>query len=104
MGFSTAIPILVQTELSNAGTYLNNQASMISDELNSLAAYLNGLPEIWTGSASTYYQGLQQEWNIAAAGLFGPDGVLGEIANAMNVTWGNYSDAEWSNSSTWQHG
>lgn len=104
MGFSTAIPIVVQTELSNAGTYLNSQASNISDQLSRLAAYLNQLPEIWSGNASTYYQGLQQEWNIAANGLFGPDGVLGEIATAMNVTWNNYSDAEWSNTQTWSHG
>jgi WXG100 family type VII secretion target len=104
MGFSTAIPIMVQTELADAGTYLNNQATAISEQLNRLAAYLNQLPEIWSGTASTYYQGLQQEWNVAANGLFGPDGVLGEIATAMNVTWNNYSDAEWSNTQTWSHG
>jgi uncharacterized protein YukE len=104
MGFSTAIPIMVQTELADAGTYLNNQATVISEQLSRLAAYLNQLPEIWAGTASTYYQGLQQEWNIAANGLFGPDGVLGEIATAMNVTWNNYSDAEWSNTQTWSHG
>jgi uncharacterized protein YukE len=104
MGFSTAIPIMVQTELSDAGTYLNNQSTVISEQLSRLAAYLNQLPEIWAGTASTYYQGLQQEWNIAANGLFGPDGVLGEIATAMNVTWNNYSDAEWSNTQTWSHG
>ena len=104
MGFSTSIPIMVQTELANAGTYLNSQASMISDQLNSLAAYLNQLPQIWSGTASTYYEELQQEWNVAANGLFGPDGVLGQIATTMNVTWNNYSDAEWSNTQTWAHG
>jgi WXG100 family type VII secretion target len=104
MGFSTGTPIVVQTELETAGAYLNNQANMISDELNQLAAYLNALPEGWQGNASNYYQGLQHEWDVAAMGLFGPGGVLGEISNAMNVTWNNYSDAEWTNSSTWQHG
>ncbi|MEV6007917.1 hypothetical protein AB0M29_13995 [Streptomyces sp. NPDC051976] len=39
----------------------------------------------------------------AANGLFGPDGVLGRIAHAMDLSWGNYSDAEWSNVSTWKH-
>jgi uncharacterized protein YukE len=97
------MPILVATELESVGTYLNGQATEISDELNQLASYLNQLEVIWQGAASGYYQGLQAEWNIAALGLFGPDGVLGEIAHAMNVTWANYSDAEWSNSQTWRH-
>ncbi|HLX51055.1 MAG TPA: WXG100 family type VII secretion target [Streptosporangiaceae bacterium] len=96
-------PILVAAELETVGTNLNNQAATISDELSQLASYLNQLPAIWQGAASDYYQGLQAEWNIAAEGLFGPDGVLGEIATAMNVSWNNYSDAEWSNSQTWQH-
>jgi hypothetical protein len=46
-----------------------------------------------------------QEWNTAANGLFGSaanEGLLGEIANAMGVAWGNYSDGEWANVSTWK--
>jgi len=104
MPFSDSTPILVSTELEGVGASLNGQASAIADELSDLARYLNGLQEIWTGQASSYYQGLQAEWNIAAEGLFGPDGVLGEIAHAMNIAWGNYSDAEWSNMRTWAHG
>lgn len=104
MSISESIPILVAPELEGAGTYLNGQANMISAELSQLASYLNQLEEVWSGLSSGYYQGLQAEWNIAAEGLFGPDGVLGEIAHAMNVTWSNYSDAEWTNSKTWQHG
>lgn len=102
--FSTSIPIAVKAELEGAGAYMNAQALDIADELAQLAAYLNTLPEIWKGSASSYYQGLQAEWNIAANGLFGPDGVLGEIAHAMNVNWANYSEAEWNNTRTWSHG
>ena len=30
------------------------------------------LQDQWQGPAQSYYQGLQQEWNIAADGLFGP--------------------------------
>ena len=104
MAIAENMPILVAAELESVGTYLNGQATEISDELSQLASYLNQLEAIWQGAASGYYQGLQAEWNIAAEGLFGPDGVLGEIATAMNVSWGNYSDAEWSNSQTWQHG
>ncbi|MCM2417774.1 MULTISPECIES: WXG100 family type VII secretion target [Streptomyces] len=103
MSFSDAVPINVQQELETAGPYLNGQAAEISGELHRLAQYLDQLPEIWQGAASGYYQGLQAEWNVAAEGLFGPEGVLGQIARAMNVNWANYSDAEWANSQTWNH-
>ncbi|PYC87905.1 hypothetical protein C7C46_02380 [Streptomyces tateyamensis] len=103
MTFSDAVPISVQQELEGAGPYLNSQAAEISEELNRLAQYLNQLPELWQGAASGYYQGLQAEWNQAAEGLFGPEGVLGQIARALNVNWANYSDAEWANSRTWNH-
>src|SRR3981081_3993300 len=97
-------PIWVGEGLSGAGAWLNGQATTASDDLATLKAQLAPLQEAWTQSqAASYYQGLQQEWNIAAEGLFGPDGVLGQIAHAMNVNWGNYSDAEWSNISTWKH-
>ena len=97
-------PVYVGAELQSAGTWLNTQATTCADDLARLKAQLAPLAEGWTQSqAADYYQGLQQEWNIAAEGLFGPDGVLGQIAHAMNLNWGNYSDAEWSNIRTWQH-
>jgi uncharacterized protein YukE len=103
MGFSDAIPIAVKQELETAGTYLNGQATEISGEIHQLAKYIENLKWAWQGAAHGYYEGLQTEWNLAADGLFGPDGVLGEIAHAMNVSWGNYSEAEENNSRTWQH-
>lgn len=97
-------PIHVGSGLENAGTWLNAQATTCADALFQLKGKLAPLAEAWTHSqAAGYYQGLQQEWNIAAEGLFGPDGVLGQIAHAMNVNWNNYSEAEWSNIKTWQH-
>lgn len=102
MAISDSTPIAVPADLEGAGAYINGMASAISDELSSLWNQLSPLQGTWTGSAATYYQGLQEEWNTAAAGLFAPDGVLGQIANAMNVNWGNYSDAEADNTKTWQ--
>jgi WXG100 family type VII secretion target len=102
MPFSDSSPIAVPVDLEGAGAYINSQASTIADELSGLARQLEPLQETWTGRAAEYYGPLQQEWNTAAAGLFSPDGVLGQIATAMNVTWGNYSDAEDSNAKTWQ--
>jgi WXG100 family type VII secretion target len=102
MNINESTPILVAPELEAAGTYLNGQAGEIAAELAQLAGYVSQLEPFWQGKAATYYQGLQAEWNTAADGLFGPEGVLGEIARAMNVNWANYSDAEWSNTVTWQ--
>ena len=95
-------PIAVPQSLEGAGAYLNSQAAVIADELSALAGQLEPLKSTWTGSAAGYYEGLQNEWNVAAAGLFAPDGVLGQIAHAMGVNWGNYGDAEFDNTRTWQ--
>jgi WXG100 family type VII secretion target len=102
MAFSDGTQIAVPSDLEAAGAYLNSQAAAIADELQALAAQLQPLQASWTGQAANYYHGLQQEWDVAAAGLFAPGGVLGQIANAMNVNWGNYSDAEINNTKTWQ--
>ena len=100
-------PIMVDEQLSQAGAYINGAAATIAGQLNSLIQQLQPLMDSWTGPAASYYEPLQAEWNYAANGLFGTaqqDGVLGEIANAMHVAWGNYSDAEWANVSTWHLG
>jgi WXG100 family type VII secretion target len=94
--------IAVQEELSGAGSYINGAATTISGQLSSLVSLLAPLQDYWTGVAATQWSSYQMEWNTAANGLFGPDGVLGEIAAAMNVSWGNYADAEFANVSTWQ--
>lgn len=96
--------IYVNEGLSGAGNAINAMAGTMAEELHLLKGKLGPLQAEWSESqAATYYQDMQNEWDIAANGLFGPDGVLGRIANAMNVNWGNYSDAEWSNVATWRH-
>lgn len=97
-------PIMVDDQLSQAGTHMNNAAQQIVDELNSLSTQLQPLADTWSGPAASYFDPLMQEWNVAATGLFGgadQGGVLGEIAAAMNVTWNNYSEAESANVRTW---
>jgi len=78
---------------------------MITDELgrlsNKLTPVLSG--ELWSGQAQHYYQGLQTEWQIAASGLFGSEGVLAQIALVLGIVWQNYADAEWANTITWRH-
>ncbi|MCP2263274.1 WXG100 family type VII secretion target [Promicromonospora thailandica] len=96
--------IRVGGDLAAAGSWLNQRADICSEELARLRGQLAPLQESWTESqAAEYYQALQQQWNVAADGLFGPEGVLGQIAQAMNVNWGNYSEAEWANTRSWQH-
>jgi WXG100 family type VII secretion target len=94
--------LIVQQELMDAGSYIRTQADTISGELSSLVSTLTAIEPEWTGAASYDYFGLQQEWNIAANGLLGDDGVLGQIAAAMNIIWNNYADAETANVSSWQ--
>ncbi|MFI0895568.1 WXG100 family type VII secretion target [Streptomyces sp. NPDC020983] len=96
--------IKVDDSLSAAGTTINGMAATIAEELHALKGRLAPLEQEWLqSSAATYYQDMMNEWDLAADGLLGPQGVLGRIAHAMHVNWGNYADAEWSNVSTWKH-
>jgi WXG100 family type VII secretion target len=95
--------IAVPSELQAAGSTINGIAAAIEGELSALKSLLAPLQDTWTGAAQSYYQGLQNEWNIAADGLFGPTGVLGQIAQTMNLNWNNYTDTESANVKTWQH-
>jgi WXG100 family type VII secretion target len=98
-------PIQVQFEtLGEVQGTLNSRAIAIADQLSALARQLDPLEETWTGATATYFEGLKQEWNTSAAGLFAPDGVLGDIAKAMGLVFDNCSQAEWDNMRTWQPG
>jgi WXG100 family type VII secretion target len=99
----TGARLTVPSELQAAGATINGIASAIEGELIALKNLLTPLEDTWVGAAKTYYTGLQNEWNIAADGLFGPTGILGQIAQTMNLNWNNYTDGEWANVRTWQH-
>ena len=95
--------MVVPASLAQAGPFINSQAATIEEELNQLKNLLAPLQATWTGQAQTYYEGLQNEWNMAAEGLFGPQGILGYIAKAMGVNFYNYEDCESANTQTWRH-
>ncbi|WUH90760.1 WXG100 family type VII secretion target [Streptomyces sp. NBC_00433] len=97
-------PIRVGRDLEGAGAYLNGQAAHIMGELSALKTRIQSLIDTWNAQSATEYQGRMHEWDMAAVGLFGSeeeDGVLGEIAHAMRVNWGNYVGAEEANIRTW---
>jgi uncharacterized protein YukE len=93
----------VPMDLEHAGPYINGKAQAISDELTRLRSQLQPVLDSWGGDTKEYYHGLQNEWNIAAEGLLGPEGVMGQIAHAMHITWNNYTSCEWANAQTWRH-
>jgi uncharacterized protein YukE len=95
--------LVVSPELAAAGATINTMAQGIADELHKLAGLLMPLQESWIGTASGNHEDVQLHWNNAAMGLFGPGGVLGEIAHAMNVNWNNYAEAELTNAANWKH-
>ncbi|MEU2288332.1 WXG100 family type VII secretion target [Streptomyces sp. NPDC013178] len=97
-------PIHVTMALEVAGIHLNNKAQEITDALHNLRARLQPLIDVWVAQSATNYQMHMHQWDVAAVGLFGGedvDGVLGEIAHALNINWGNYVSAEEANIKTW---
>ncbi|MFC0527168.1 WXG100 family type VII secretion target [Phytohabitans kaempferiae] len=102
MSDSMGSRIRVPPELEFAGARLKSTADELTDMLAALLARLVPLDESWQGDAKDEYQGFQAQWNAGARGLFGTDGALGDIANAANIAWNNYSDAEWANVRNWR--
>ncbi len=92
----------VPEDLGGAGPFINGVSAAIDSELGQLRNQLTPISLTWTGAAKTWYEGLQQEWNMAAEGLFGETGVLTQIAHAMNINWNNYTDCEWTNLQSWK--
>ncbi|WP_306204564.1 WXG100 family type VII secretion target [Actinoplanes sp. RD1] len=92
----------VPAELELAGQQLQAKATLILEQLDALRAKLAPLQDTWQGPAWSYYQDLQNQWNMAAEGLFGENGILGHIASAVNVSWNNYVVSESDNVRTWK--
>jgi hypothetical protein len=103
MAFDDSTEIRVPVDLEGAGPHINGHASAMAEELARLSRQLEPLRETWRESgAKDDYAARQAEWDMAADGLFGPEGVLPQIAQAMHVNWLNYVDTESSNVRTWQ--
>ncbi|WP_433349849.1 WXG100 family type VII secretion target [Micromonospora sp. CA-111912] len=97
----------VPAELAEAGTHIRKISGDLAAELAALQAQLAPLEESWTGSTYQHFKGLEQEWNMAAAGLWGDGGagsvgLLPFIARALDISYQNYTNAEQANTKTWQ--
>ena len=95
--------MVVPTSLEQASTEIHNRVTAIIGELEWLEGQLAPIAADWVGGAHTYYEGLQEMWNLSADGLFGPDGILAIISRIMHMNWVNYSDAELTNTNYWKH-
>jgi WXG100 family type VII secretion target len=96
--------VKVPAELQAAGPTLNSAAQTITGELARLQSLLQPLQETWIAQSATNFEGLMAEWQSAAVHLFGTaeeQGILGEIAQILNVNWGNYVDTEEANIKMW---
>jgi WXG100 family type VII secretion target len=99
MIYSDNMPIAVRSELAGAGPFLTGQSETLQAELARLRSDIDNILAHWRGGANTYFTELKAEWDFAANGLF--NGVLTSIAQALNVNWNNYEDAEAANRKTW---
>jgi hypothetical protein len=97
--------LVVPTSLEEAGPHVRQVASNIVLELEALNRELAPLAETWTGDTFTYFNGLEQEWNLGALGMFGDGrtypGVLGDIATKLDVAWANYVLTQQTNNRQW---
>ncbi|MFB7504397.1 MULTISPECIES: WXG100 family type VII secretion target [Streptomyces] len=97
--------VYVGEGLEAAGRNINGWAELIIGELHRLRSNLQPLIDTWNAQASTAYQDRMHEWDVAAVNLFGDEadsGILGTIATAMDVNYGNYVAAEDANLKTWR--
>jgi hypothetical protein len=78
---------------ADPGETIVAMAADVADRLAGLRSELAPTRALWTGDGADLCPA--DEWTIAADGLFGPDGVLGQISRAMNTDWPALPDAGW---------
>ncbi|WP_432974613.1 WXG100 family type VII secretion target [Dactylosporangium sp. CA-233914] len=93
---------MVSTDMQSQGSILLGKAEAIDADLAALLTRLQALQEFWQSPAANEFQPFFQNWHNAAAALFGPGGTLGQISNALNITWNNYTECETANMRGWQ--
>jgi WXG100 family type VII secretion target len=80
--------------LSGAHADITAAWSSITAEMEDLRRFVGHFAQDWTGSAAEAYQGLQQQWDAAAADLAA---ILHSIGGAVDAANRNYQAAETAN-------
>ena len=93
---------MVGTELESMGGVLLGKAEGIDQDLAGLLIKLEALQDFWVSPAASEFAPYFANWSNAARDMFGPDGILGQVANALNVSWNNYTECEGANVKGWQ--
>jgi hypothetical protein len=116
-----SIPLWVGQELSTAGPHVRSVAATLTQSLQDLRNQLAPVAETWDSQAHSYYDPLEKMWDQSAQRLFGTsgsatvspgttdpaqvlaqEGVLGEIAQALDRAWENYVLTEGANTHIWR--
>ena len=77
----------------DGGAAINGIAREVAAELAALRRMLEPLHEACDGTLLD--PGATAEWSMAAAGIFGPTGVLGFVAGALDLDWSEVDQAGW---------
>jgi WXG100 family type VII secretion target len=102
MVYNDRLGITVRSGLAGTGAHLRAHAEHLWTELRRLRADIDDVLLGWRGTTKSYFDGLKEEWDYAADGLFNQ--VLGEVAQAMDYNWRNYQTAEEDNGRAWRMG
>jgi WXG100 family type VII secretion target len=80
--------------LSTAHADIGTAWQSITAQMEDLRKFVGNFAQDWTGAAAESYQGLQQQWDAAAADLAA---VLQSIGGAVDAANQNYQAAETAN-------
>lgn len=81
-------------ELAGAQGNIQSTVGAINSQLDDLKSFLAPMVSTWDGSAAETYNGLQRQWDTAAADL---NQVLAQIATAVGTANDAYQQAESTN-------
>jgi hypothetical protein len=84
---------LAESEPAPDGHAMTATAAEVAVRLAGLRRVLEPTRDLWAGTTAGL--GPAEEWTIAVEGLFGADGVLGQISRAMHAEWPAFEGLGW---------
>jgi 6 kDa early secretory antigenic target len=77
--------------VADAASFCSSTATEVSDQLSTLASFVESMADYWVGPAATTFNQLMAEYQAAANGI---ELALTQISQGLNGTSVNYSEAE----------